>query len=426
VSTEYQYDPASRLTALIYRNALGSLGDLTYQYDTAGNRIRVGGSFARTLLPDPVPSATYDPANRQFAFGDKTMTFDGNGNLASSTDPSGVTAFVWDARNRLAGLSGSSGTASFTYDPLDRRGAKTINGQLSQFIYDGLDIVQQLDSLGATSYLRSLNIDEALSFTNRNGTYFSIYDPLGSTLGVTDSSAASVVQYTYAPFGATSSTDPAFPNPFQFSGRENDGLGMYYYRSRYYLPRAGRFVAEDPLGLAGGSYNLYLYARLNPLRFIDPTGLKTWIYVQASGTAGYKLAAGEAGTYFLVDPFTGETHGWTYVSGGVGLGFGAAAQIQVGVYDGPDDPTKISNWSLEVSGFAAAGKGASFSYTGTSFWGNGEFGSAAGPAGGVGAGISGQLVRSWYKGKGQLLPKSIRETVEELAKQIRDRAKNNK
>ena len=74
VSTDYQYDAASRLTALIYRNAAGLLGDLTYQYDAAGSRTGMGGSFARTLLHDPIPSASYDPANRQLSFGDKSMT----------------------------------------------------------------------------------------------------------------------------------------------------------------------------------------------------------------------------------------------------------------------------------------------------------------------------------------------------------------
>ena len=104
VSTAYQYDSASRLTALIYRNALGPLGDLTYQYDQAGNRTRIGGSFARTLLPDPVPSATYDPANRQLTFGDKSFTYDANGNLTSITDATGVTTFTWNARNQLTGI----------------------------------------------------------------------------------------------------------------------------------------------------------------------------------------------------------------------------------------------------------------------------------------------------------------------------------
>lgn len=83
VSTEYQYDAASRLTALIYRNATSQLGNLTYQYDPSGNRTQVGGSFARTQLPDAVASATYDAANRQLTFGSLTLDYDANGNLTS-------------------------------------------------------------------------------------------------------------------------------------------------------------------------------------------------------------------------------------------------------------------------------------------------------------------------------------------------------
>jgi YD repeat-containing protein len=110
VSTDYQYDSASRLTALIYRNALGVLGDLNYQYDKSGNRIAVGGSFARTLLPGPISSATYDAANRQLEFGNDTMAYDRTGNLSTIMGPSGVTTFSWDARNRLAGTTGQMAT----------------------------------------------------------------------------------------------------------------------------------------------------------------------------------------------------------------------------------------------------------------------------------------------------------------------------
>lgn len=69
VITAYSYDAASRLTELVYRNATGMLGNLTYQYDPSGNRLAVGGSFARTALPAPVASASYDAANRQLTFG---------------------------------------------------------------------------------------------------------------------------------------------------------------------------------------------------------------------------------------------------------------------------------------------------------------------------------------------------------------------
>jgi len=35
---------------------------------------------------------------------------------------------------------------------------------------------------------------------------------------------------------------------FRYTGRENDGTGLYYYRARYYHPGAKRFIAEDPIG----------------------------------------------------------------------------------------------------------------------------------------------------------------------------------
>jgi RHS repeat-associated protein len=58
-----------------------------------------------------------------------------------------------------------------------------------------------------------------------------------------------------------------------FTGREWDPeTGFYYYRARYYDPKVGRFISEDPIGLAGGS-NSYTYANGRPVFFSDPTGL---------------------------------------------------------------------------------------------------------------------------------------------------------
>jgi RHS repeat-associated protein len=59
-----------------------------------------------------------------------------------------------------------------------------------------------------------------------------------------------------------------------FTGREYDPeLDMYYYRARYYDPRLGRFVSQDPLGFAAGDSNLYRYVGNAPLAARDPLGL---------------------------------------------------------------------------------------------------------------------------------------------------------
>ncbi len=41
-------------------------------------------------------------------------------------------------------------------------------------------------------------------------------------------------------------------------------------RARYYDPEVGRFISEDPAGLAAG-VNLYAYAFNNPISYVDPS-----------------------------------------------------------------------------------------------------------------------------------------------------------
>jgi RHS repeat-associated protein len=47
-------------------------------------------------------------------------------------------------------------------------------------------------------------------------------------------------------------------NPSQYTGRENEGNGLYFHRARYYSPVLG-FVSEDPLGFKGDGPNVYAY-----------------------------------------------------------------------------------------------------------------------------------------------------------------------
>jgi RHS repeat-associated protein len=119
-------------------------------------------------------------------------------------------------------------------------------------------------------------------------------DHLGTPRELTDADGHLVWTATYRAWGATAEiTNPprrvfggvgnaveqgweeqASPvtQNLRFQGQYFDAeTGLHYNRYRYYDPDCGRFVSQDPVGLAGGM-NAYLYAP-NPTQWIDPSGL---------------------------------------------------------------------------------------------------------------------------------------------------------
>ncbi len=93
----------------------------------------------------------------------------------------------------------------------------------------------------------------------------------GSTVSLTDET-----QYTYQPFGATAVTGLPDAHEFQYTGRENDGTGLYYYRARYYHPGLQQFISEDPISFLAG-LNFYSYVSNSPTNTLDPLGLQAAI-----------------------------------------------------------------------------------------------------------------------------------------------------
>jgi RHS repeat-associated protein len=196
-----------------------------------------------------------------------TQTFDANGNLTND----GTNTYTWDARNRLTGISGGV-TASFIYDGLGRRTSKTINSTTTGFWYDGNDILAELSGgTPSATYVRGLSIDEPYI---RKGTSDEFYetDTLGSMVVLTNGAGANQTTYTYEPFGKTTQAGTASTNSLQYTGRENDGTGLYYYRARYYGPQFQRFLSVDPIEFEGGDVNLYAYVQNAPIKLADPLG----------------------------------------------------------------------------------------------------------------------------------------------------------
>jgi RHS repeat-associated protein len=61
--------------------------------------------------------------------------------------------------------------------------------------------------------------------------------------------------------------------PIRLQGQHFDEeSGLHYNRHRYYDPRTGRYINQDPVGIKG-DLNLYLYPT-SPLSLLDPLGLQ--------------------------------------------------------------------------------------------------------------------------------------------------------
>ncbi len=80
-------------------------------------------------------------------------------------------------------------------------------------------------------------------------------------------------------------------------GQQYDAeTGLCYNRHRYYDPAQGRYITQDPIGLAGG-WNPYIYP-LDPVAYADPLGLQPFAgfgtgfnnYMQAAGSLGFSMA----------------------------------------------------------------------------------------------------------------------------------------
>ena len=106
-----------------------------------------------------------------------------------------------------------------------------------------------------------------------NETYFYGTDHLGSTTVMTDSNGEVVWRGYISPFGDSATGEGSIQEAVKFTGKELDPeTGLYYFNARWYDPKLGKFITEDP---ARDGINWYVYVLNNPLRFIDPTGLES-------------------------------------------------------------------------------------------------------------------------------------------------------
>ena len=82
--------------------------------------------------------------------------------------------------------------------------------------------------------------------------------------------------YDYDVYGKQTEITGTADNPYRYCGEYTDEeTGFIYLRNRYYDPSIGRFISEDP---AKDGTNWYTYCGNNPIKFVDPWGLDSYIF----------------------------------------------------------------------------------------------------------------------------------------------------
>jgi RHS repeat-associated protein len=236
-----------------------------------------------------------------------------------------------DEENRLTLVDVDGVDATYAYDALGRRVSRTDPDLTVKFSYDGPDVVADDDSRAVVKYQNAPGIDNKLKQKSGSTSTYFLQDHLGSTVGLANSGGSVTDSNSYDSFG--NPTNTSFPTRFQFTGREYDSFtGLQYNRARWYSPRIGRFISEDPIGLHGGDINLYGYVWNNSPNYYGPLGLDGWGNNVADWWDARIRVAQDSwgGGDFPIawDPVFGTTHFWGGLSGagdmfrvGSGLGY---------------------------------------------------------------------------------------------------------
>jgi RHS repeat-associated protein len=247
------------------------LGENPFSYDGVGNRTDSGATM-------------YQSTNMYYAFNGFSLQYDSDGDIVRKYNGAGFDqTYGWNDLGQLVSVTpAGQGSVTYDYDGFGRR-VRSVNnatGVVTLYLYDGDNLFAEVDQDGNAirRYTHNPGVDDPQAVTLRLGdgtmkTYYYMTDLSGNVTGLADGSGQVVNRYRYSPFGTAESTSEQVSNPLRFKARELDAYtGLYYNRARWYDPDLGRFISEDPIGLAGG-INTYAFAGNDPINNDDPSGL---------------------------------------------------------------------------------------------------------------------------------------------------------
>jgi RHS repeat-associated protein len=357
----YQYNE-------LYRLEVENLGadEIRYAYDPAGNRIEqiqnLSGNSATTTY-------NHDALNRLLSIeqgsDQTTYRYDLNGNLIELHLPNGtIVGYTWDVADRLiaADVDGDGiNEFSAIYDYRSRREATVEPGDKREYHYFEGDCIQEFEDQNlVVEFVMGPGLGGGIGgiiYGDRrpgggNEETFT-YNSVGHTMAVTGSTGNLLAAYRYFAFGEHLVLNGASPNDRLANTRQHSTtLGLDNHGHRYYDPANGRYISQDPNGLADG-LNLYSYSHNNPVNGFDPTGLGgygigEWLWdivtdssIRNASASGFAEGA-KGGGSILVNEY----------SGGLSDKFGVtnSEQYQGAAYDAARVTATISKEALMAAG----------------------------------------------------------------------------
>ena len=263
----YEYD---------YRGFLTKADGEEYEYDGNGNITRKGSiNFVYdNVIKDRLVSVnglaiSYDSSNplNPTKYGSKWFTFEGR---------------------RLTRLTLTSGYYDYKYNDQGLRiQKKDYRGITWDYTYDGDKLIYESSPYGKLNFLYDENNMLYGFIKDNTEKYLYIRDNLQNIIAITTLSGEIVVKYTYDAWGKLLSTTGSLAstigalNPFKYKGYYYDQeSGMYYCKSRYYVPDWCRWLNADNFNYLEfdnlNDCNAFAYCENDPVLGYDPNGTWSW------------------------------------------------------------------------------------------------------------------------------------------------------